>query len=84
MIRQRLEAALDPERLEIQDEGHKHVGHPGARDGRGHFHVDAVAAAFDGLGRLQRHRLIYDALGELMSTDIHALSIDARSPGEDR
>lgn len=81
-IRRRLETALHPARLEIVDEGHKHVGHPGARDGRGHFHVTVVSDAFRALPRLGRHRLVYQALGEMMSTDIHALSIDARTEEE--
>lgn len=81
-IRQRLQAALSPQRLAVEDESHLHVGHPGARDGRGHFRVVIVAEVFDGLGLLARHRRVYDALGELMQTDIHALSIDASAPGE--
>lgn len=79
-IRQRIEAALRPSRLEITDESHKHIGHAGARDGRGHFHVSITSDRFSGLRPLQRHRLIYDAVGDLMETDIHALSIDAEAP----
>jgi BolA protein len=82
MIRARLEAALAPVELEIEDDGHRHVGHPGARDGRGHFNVRVVSEAFRGQLPLARHRAVYAALGELMQTDIHALSIDARAPGE--
>jgi BolA protein len=81
-IRSRLTAALGPTMLEIVDESHKHAGHEGARDGRGHFAVDIVSAAFDGELPLARHRRVYAALGELMQTDIHALTIKARTPRE--
>lgn len=81
-IRAALEATLMPERLEVVDDSHKHAGHEGARDGRGHFSVTVVAAAFAGKLPLARHRLIYAALGELMQTDIHALAIRALAPGE--
>ncbi|TDJ35706.1 MAG: BolA family transcriptional regulator [Gammaproteobacteria bacterium] len=84
LIRQRLEDALAPSLLDVVDESHEHVGHPGAADGRGHFSVTIVADAFSGLSLLERHRLVYDAMGELMDTDIHALSIQARSPAEAR
>lgn len=75
-IRERLDEALQPTHLEIIDESHLHVGHAGARDGRGHFRVRISAARFEGLRPLQRHRLIYDALDDLMKSDIHALSIE--------
>jgi len=81
-IRSRLAAALAPTTLEIVDESHKHAGHEGARDGRGHFAVTIVSAAFAGELPLARHRRVYAALGELMQTDIHALSIQARTPQE--
>lgn len=81
-IRERLLDALDPELLEIADESQLHAGHAGARDGRGHFRVMIVSPAFAGQTRIQRHQLIYAALGELMQTDIHALSIQAFAPGE--
>ncbi|MDX1625456.1 MAG: BolA family protein [Wenzhouxiangellaceae bacterium] len=75
-IRRRLTEALEPERLEVADESHLHRGHPGARDGRGHFRVRIRSAQLDRLSRLARHRRIYAALGELMDTDIHALAIE--------
>lgn len=81
-IRRRIEAAVEPEELVVEDEGHLHVGHEGARDGRGHFRVFVVAECFDGLPLIQRHRKIYEAMGELMASDIHALSIDAYSSKE--
>ena len=68
------------EELEIIDESHHHVGHAGARDGRGHFRLHIVSQEFAGLTPLQCHRLVYAALGELMQTDIHALAIEARAP----
>ena len=82
MIQERLEVALSPTRLEVIDESHLHVGHAGARDGRGHFKVRVVSEVFEGLPRLARHRRVYAALGELMTTDIHALNIEAISLNE--
>ena len=76
--------ALQPSRLEIIDESHKHAGHEGARDGRGHFALDIVADQFEGMASLARHRLVYHALGEMMQSDIHALSIRARTTAEAR
>ena len=76
-IRERINVALKPDALEIIDESHKHIGHTGAQDGRGHFQVTIVSDKFKGLPPIQRHRLIYDAVGDLMDTDIHALSIKA-------
>ena len=81
-IRERLTAALSPSSLKITDDSHRHVGHDGARDGRGHFSVDVVSEVFAGKALLARHRMVYSALGELMVTDIHALSIRANAPGE--
>ncbi|TVQ34017.1 MAG: BolA family transcriptional regulator [Wenzhouxiangella sp.] len=82
MIRERLDTRLSPSELEVLDESHLHAGHPGARDGRGHFRVRIVSDVFLGLPRLARHRRIYAALGELMQTDIHALSVEAFSSNE--
>jgi len=81
-IRAAIEAALAPTSLEIEDESHRHAGHAGAKDGRGHFRVDVVSAAFAGLSPIARHRAVYAAVGGLMDTDIHALSIRARTPAE--
>ena len=81
-IRERLETQLAPLALDVIDESHKHAGHEGARDGRGHFAVRIVSAAFEGVNLLARHRLVYDALGTLMQTDIHALSLKAQAPSE--
>ncbi len=76
-IRDALEAAFTPSELEIRDDSHRHAGHAGARDGRGHFDVRIVSKAFAGMTPLARHRAVYAALGDLMTTDIHALSIRA-------
>lgn len=81
-IRGLLDAALSPQSLEVVDDSARHAGHAGARDGRGHFNVDIVSEAFAGLLPLARHRKVYAALGNMMETDIHALSIRARTPGE--
>ena len=82
MIRAALQAAFDPELLEVEDDSHRHAGHEGARDGRGHFNVHVVSAAFEGKLPLARHRAVYSALGTLMETDIHALSIRAEAPSK--
>lgn len=81
-IRRALEAALSPGTLEVIDESHLHAGHAGAQSGLGHFRVNIVASAFEGCSPIQRHRLVYAAVGDMMTTDIHALSIDAATPGE--
>ena len=81
-MRQRLEQALRVHAADIIDESHLHVGHAGARDGRGHFRLVICSEDFAGLSPIQRHRLVYQAMGDLMQTDIHALTIDARTPGE--
>lgn len=79
-IRARLIKTFQPEELEIVDESHLHVGHEGARDGKGHFRIRIVSDKFNGLPAVRRHRLIYMAIGDLMENDIHALSIQADSP----
>lgn len=75
-------AALQPVTLDVIDDSHKHAGHEGARDGRGHFTVRIVSPVFAGKAPLARHRAIYAALAEMMQTDIHALAIEARTPDE--
>jgi BolA protein len=81
-MRALLAAAFDPVTLEVIDDSHKHVGHAGARDGRGHFTVVVVSEAFAGKPPLARHRAVYSALGAMMEDDIHALSIRAETPAE--
>ena len=82
MIRERITAALSPTSLEIVDESHKHAGHAGAKDGRGHFNLTVIADAFRDKKLIERHRMVYEALGDAMQTDIHALSIKAYAPDE--
>jgi BolA protein len=79
MIRERLEAAFAPESLEIIDESHKHAGHASA-GGAGHFIVKIVSNAFEGKSPVQRHRMVFEAMGELMQSEVHALSIQADTP----
>ena len=79
-IRERLQQALDPDTVEIVDDSAAHAGHAGAQSGGGHFNVTISAAAFDGKTPLQRHRMVYDALGTMMDQEIHALSIRASVP----
>jgi BolA protein len=81
-MRALLEAAFAPQSLAVIDDSHQHIGHAGARDGRGHFTVEIVSEAFDGLTSVARHRAVYQALGDMMATDIHALSIHAKAPSD--
>ena len=81
-MRALLTEALAPTRLTIRDDSHKHAGHAGARGGQGHFSIAIESAAFAGKLPLARHRLVYAALGTMMQTDIHALSITATAPNE--
>ena len=66
----------------MEDESHLHAGHAGAKDGRGHFRVSIVSEAFEGMNPIARHRAVYAAMGDLMTTDIHALSIEALASSE--
>ena len=75
-----LREAFAPSKLQVKDQSHLHAGHAGAQDGRGHYEVTIVAEAFAHQRPLARHRMIYDALGSLMETDIHALRINASAP----
>ena len=80
-IESRLRSVLAPDDLEVVDDSHLHVGHAGTREGR-HFTVRISSANFEGLTRVARHRLVYDALHGLMPLGIHALAIDARAPSQ--
>ncbi len=80
-IATRLREALAPLALEVQDDSHQHAGHAGAREGR-HYTVRLTSARFTGLGRVARHRLVYDSLGSLADQGVHALAIVAKAPGE--
>lgn len=82
LIRQRL-ASLTPQGLEIFDDSHEHAGHAGAREsGGGHFQVFIVSDAFEGKNKVARHRMIYQAVSDLMPAKIHALAIRACTPAE--
>lgn len=81
LIRERL-AALAPESFTLEDESEAHRGHAGAASGGGHFRLTIVSPKFRTLSTLARHRLVYEAMGDLMQRDIHALSITALTPEE--
>ena len=82
LIVDRLRQELSAESVEIEDQSHLHAGHAGAASGGGHYQVTVIASCFKGLNTLARHRLIYDALDDLMKKEIHALSIQAYSEDE--
>ncbi|RFC35597.1 MAG: transcriptional regulator, BolA protein family [Candidatus Nitrotoga sp. SPKER] len=75
-------AALQPTKIEIIDDSHKHAGHVGARSGGGHYHLLIVSTQFESKPTVTRHRMIYSALGDMMKHDIHALAIAAYTPEE--
>ena len=79
-IRGRLEAVFAPQHLEVFDDSRLHEGHAGARDGKGHFRVRIVSDRFASVRPLERHRMVFRALDEMMKTDIHALSVSALPP----
>lgn len=81
-IKKRLEEALSPSQIDIIDESHLHAGHAGAASGAGHFNVTVVSDKFTGQSAIQRHRMVYLAVGDLMPSEIHALSINALSQEE--
>ncbi|NNM68825.1 MAG: BolA family transcriptional regulator [Gallionella sp.] len=81
MMTERL-AVLHPIKLEIVDESHKHAGHAGARSGGGHYWLQIISADFAEKNKTSRQRMVYSALAEMMERDIHALTIDAKTPGE--
>jgi BolA protein len=77
-----LNAAFSPSEILVKDQSHLHAGHAGAKEGKGHFDVRLVSAKFEGQSRINRHRMVYDALGSYMQSDIHALRINAISPAD--
>ena len=81
-IEQCLRAAFEPTELRIKDQSHLHAGHAGAESGMGHFDVFVRSNAFEGVRTIKRHQMIYAAVGDMMRTDIHALSIRALAPDE--
>jgi len=84
-IREKLTARFAPTRLAVIDESHRHAGHAGARpEGETHFAVTITSAAFAGLNRVARQRMVYDALKQELASRVHALSLTTLAPGEDR
>ncbi len=81
-IKARLERELSPTYIDIIDESHLHAGHAGTASGAGHFNVTVVSERFAEQSPIERHRMVYAALGDLMQTEIHALSIRASTPNE--
>ncbi len=84
LIKQKLNESIQPELIEIVDDSVAHAGHAGARQGGGHYNVTIVAKIFDGKSLIQRHQLIYQALSDLMKSEIHALGINALTPSENK
>ena len=82
VIRQRLQSGLSPEKLDITDDSHLHVGHAGAEGGAGHYSVHIIAQKFTGLNRIKRHQLVYACVTDMMPDQIHALSIEAFTAAE--
>ena len=82
MIKERLEKELTPKQIDITDESHLHAGHAGAASGGGHFNVTIISDQFAGKSTIERHRMVYLAIDDLMRTEIHALSIKALTPEE--
>ena len=82
-IQAMLELAFPDARISVQDDSERHAGHDGARGGAGHFIVRVESEEFTGRNRLERHRLVYDALAEMLPREIHALNIEAVSPEDD-
>jgi len=82
LIEQRLRTELAAESIEVTDESALHVGHAGARSGGGHYAVTVVSPRFSGKNQVERHRMVYAALGDAMHAQIHALSIRAYAPDE--
>jgi len=76
-MRQLLETSLNPTEISITDESHLHAGHAGAKSGKGHFNLVIKSEKFAGILPLKRHQLVYESLGDMMQTDIHALKISA-------
>jgi BolA protein len=82
LIEQRLQQSFSPSHLLVRDQSHLHAGHAGARDGKGHFAIEIVSNRFHDQSRLDRHRMVFKSLEDIMSSDIHALKIKAQTPTE--
>jgi BolA protein len=83
-IKSRLESAFAAARVSVRDDSARHAGHEGAHGGAGHFQVRIESEAFAGRSRLQRHRMVYKALADMLPGEIHALNIEAISPDDDK
>lgn len=81
-INKKLSQSFPDAQISLEDESHLHIGHAGAKDGRGHFKLHIISDQFQGLTRVQRHQLVYKTLGEMMESDIHALSVTAVTSSE--
>jgi BolA protein len=81
-IRERLETALAPLEIVLDDESALHAGHAGAASGGGHYRLKIISAKFEGLKLVMRHRLVYDSVHDMMHKEIHALAITALAPSE--
>jgi len=82
-MREKLEAAFAPERLDITDDSARHAGHAGARQGgESHFTVALVAPAFAHQSRVERQRMVHAVLAEELAGPVHALSVTALAPGD--
>lgn len=83
-IQEKLTEKLAPSRLDVVDDSHKHAGHVGARpEGETHFFVEVVSAAFEGVSRVERQRMVYDILKEELAGPVHALELRTLSPSDD-
>lgn len=81
-LRSRITGALGADVVDVQDDSEKHRGHAGARGGAGHYTVVVVASRFGGMGRVDRHRAVYDAVGDMIPGEVHALAVRAYTPEE--
>jgi BolA protein len=82
VIKEKITAAINVVAIDVQDDSHLHVGHAGAKDGAGHFTVTVISNEFSGMSYLSRHRKIYQAVGEMIPNEIHALVIRPNTPLE--
>jgi BolA protein len=81
-IRNRLQTALSPQEIVIEDDSARHAGHAGAALGGGHYNLRIICSQFEGLKLVMRHRLVYDSVNDMMPAEIHALAIIALAPSE--
>ncbi len=85
IIEKKLIEALSPTKLDVIDESHKHAGHAGANpEGESHFNVKIVSGIFEGKSRLERQRMVFQAISEEMSGPVHALSLQTIAPSEEK